>query len=109
MVEQGSGLTPGALAGMLGISPTTLRTWHRRYGLGPTARTSGNHRRYGPRDVERLRRMVALTAQGLAPAAAARAALGGPPPSPAADDRPALDARAARAARRGLLAAGAPL
>ncbi|MFD7659718.1 MerR family transcriptional regulator [Actinosynnema sp. NPDC059797] len=109
MVEQGSGMTPGALAGMLGISPTTLRTWHRRYGLGPTARTAGNHRRYTPRDVERLRRMVALTARGLAPAAAARVALGEPPPDPAADDRPVLDARAARTARRGLLAAAGRL
>ncbi|MFT7841833.1 MerR family transcriptional regulator [Saccharothrix sp. BKS2] len=105
MVEQGSGMTPGALAGMLGISPTTLRTWHRRYGLGPSARTSGNHRRYTPEDVERLRRMVALTARGLAPAAAARVVLGEPAPAPAADPRPALGAAEARAARRGFLSA----
>ncbi|MFC6092532.1 MerR family transcriptional regulator [Saccharothrix lopnurensis] len=105
MVEQGSGMTPGALAGMLGISPTTLRTWHRRYDLGPSARTSGHHRRYTPEDVERLRRMVALTARGLAPAAAARVVLGEPAPAPAADPRPALGEAEARTARRGFLSA----
>jgi DNA-binding transcriptional MerR regulator len=63
--------TPGALAAMLGISPNTLRTWDHRYGLGPTARTTGGHRRYTGDDVERVRRMLAHTASGIAPAAAA--------------------------------------
>ncbi|WP_033435587.1 MerR family transcriptional regulator [Saccharothrix syringae] len=110
MGEQGSGLTPGALAGMLGISPTTLRTWHRRYGLGPSARTSGNHRRYTPADVERLRRMVELTAKGLAPAAAAGIVLSEPPPAVATPaPRVDLSPDAARAVRRGFLNAACRL
>ncbi|MFD7656217.1 MerR family transcriptional regulator [Actinosynnema sp. NPDC059797] len=71
----------GAVARMLGISPTTLRTWDRRYGLGPGTREEGRHRRYSPADVSRLRRMLELTAQGMAPAAAAAVALGSPPPA----------------------------
>ncbi len=61
----------GAVARMLGISPTTLRTWDRRYGLGPTTRHEGKHRRYSDDDVARLERMVELTASGVAPASAA--------------------------------------
>lgn len=56
---------------MLGIAPTTLRTWDQRYGLGPSVRTDGGHRRYEDADVEVLRRMVGLTAQGVAASAAA--------------------------------------
>ncbi|KOV83883.1 hypothetical protein ADL03_19260 [Nocardia sp. NRRL S-836] len=59
---------------MLGVSPVTLRTWDQRYGLGPSGRTQGGHRRYEDADVEVLRRMVALTGQGVAPAAAAELA-----------------------------------
>ncbi|WP_228122582.1 MerR family transcriptional regulator [Saccharothrix syringae] len=70
----------GAVARMLGISPTTLRTWDRRYGLGPDTREEGRHRRYSAADVSRLRRMLELTAQGMAPSAAAAVALGSPPP-----------------------------
>ncbi|AHH97955.1 MerR family transcriptional regulator [Kutzneria albida] len=72
--------SPGALARMLGVSPTTLRTWDRRYGLGPSTREQGKHRRYTDVDADRLRRMVELTAQGLTPAAAAASALGQPVP-----------------------------
>lgn len=96
--------TPRAVAAMLGISPTTLRTWDQRYGLGPSDRTAGGHRRYRDDEVDRLRRMIALTAQGVAPAAAARQsgehAPASPPPA-----RPELTAAAARSARRGFLAA----
>src|SRR5688500_13956841 len=56
---------------MLGISPTTLRTWDRRYGLGPSTRHEGKHRRYSDEDVARLKRMVELTGSGVAPASAA--------------------------------------
>ncbi|SES01740.1 MerR HTH family regulatory protein [Lentzea xinjiangensis] len=61
----------GAVAGMLGIAPTTLRTWDRRYGLGPSTRHEGKHRRYNEDDVARLKRMVELTGAGVAPASAA--------------------------------------
>jgi len=55
----------GAVAEQLGVSTSTLRSWDRRYGLGPTRRTGGNHRRYGPGDVLRVRLMARLTAQGV--------------------------------------------
>ncbi|GAA2287228.1 hypothetical protein GCM10010234_28810 [Streptomyces hawaiiensis] len=58
------------------MAPTTVRTWDRRYGLGPDAHTGGRHRRWTPADVARLERMCALTATGIPPAEAARAVLG---------------------------------
>ncbi len=58
------------------MAPTTVRSWDRRYGLGPTAHTGGRHRRWTAVDVARLERMCALTATGLPPAEAARLALG---------------------------------
>lgn len=57
------------------MAPTTVRTWDRRYGLGPDAHTGGRHRRWTPSDVARLERMCALTATGIPPAEAARAVL----------------------------------
>jgi DNA-binding transcriptional MerR regulator len=57
------------------VAPTTIRSWDRRYGLGPTAHTDGRHRRWTAVDVARLERMCALTASGLPPAEAARLAL----------------------------------
>ncbi|AYN42894.1 MerR family transcriptional regulator [Streptomyces dangxiongensis] len=68
------GLTTGALARRLGVSPTTLRSWDRRYGMGPAARVDGRHRRWTPRDVTMLETMCRLTASGVPPADAARAA-----------------------------------
>ncbi|WP_406396543.1 MerR family transcriptional regulator [Streptomyces sp. NBC_00882] len=71
----GGGLTTGEVARRLGVAPTTVRSWDRRYGLGPTAHTDGRHRRWTAADVARLERMCALTATGLPPAEAARLAL----------------------------------
>ncbi|MFF9088417.1 MerR family transcriptional regulator [Streptomyces sp. NPDC014991] len=68
------GLTTGALARRLGVSPTTLRSWDRRYGMGPATRADGRHRRWTPRDVTMLETMCRLTASGVPPADAARAA-----------------------------------
>lgn len=42
-------LSVAAVARRLGVAPATLRTWDRRYGLGPTGHTVGRHRKYGPR------------------------------------------------------------
>jgi hypothetical protein len=64
-----------AVARRLGVAPATLRTWHRRYGLGPSDRTSGSHRRYGLTDVARLDLMRRLVHNGVPPADAARIAL----------------------------------
>jgi DNA-binding transcriptional MerR regulator len=72
--EAGEFLFPvGTVARGLDVSPSTLRAWERRYGLGPTARTVGSHRRYSRDDVERLRRMRDLVRVGVAAAAAAAA------------------------------------
>ncbi|WP_076464222.1 MerR family transcriptional regulator [Actinomyces mediterranea] len=64
-------LTVTAVSMRLGVSPSTIRTWERRYGLGPQERQAGSHRRYRPGDIARLSRMVALVRQGVSPADAA--------------------------------------
>lgn len=69
------GLTVAAVARRLGVAPATLRTWDRRYGLGPSAHESGAHRRYGAEDVARLEHMRRLIVSGVTPADAAREAL----------------------------------
>ncbi|PWI13143.1 transcriptional regulator [Streptomyces sp. Act143] len=69
-----AGVTTGFLARRLGVSPTTLRSWDRRYGLGPAARTEGRHRRWTPDDVAMVLEMCRLTAAGIPPGEAARAA-----------------------------------
>ncbi|WIY06547.1 MerR family transcriptional regulator [Amycolatopsis mongoliensis] len=66
--------TAGAVARMLGLPPSTLRAWHRRYGLPLSTPQTGSHRRYGRADVDALLRMKHLIEQGLgAETAAARA------------------------------------
>ena len=59
----------------LGIAPSTLRTWDRRYGLGPSQREGGSHRRYSVVDLARLDYMAALIRSGSSPAQAAAVAL----------------------------------
>ena len=73
-------LTVAAVARRLGVAPSTLRTWDRRYDLGPSAHTAGSHRRYGPQDLARLVVMRRLTLEGVPPAEAARIALAAPSP-----------------------------
>ncbi|NED00464.1 MerR family transcriptional regulator, partial [Streptomyces sp. SID6648] len=73
----GGGLTTGAVARLLGVAPTTLRSWDRRYGIGPAARQDGRHRRWTGADIAALRHMCALTSAGLPPAEAARTVLAG--------------------------------
>ncbi|NYH78490.1 DNA-binding transcriptional MerR regulator [Actinopolyspora biskrensis] len=65
-------LSVAAVARRLGVAPATLRTWDRRYGLGPTEHSSGSHRRYGPDDVARLELMQHALLRGASPAEAAR-------------------------------------
>ncbi|MFD2422334.1 MerR family transcriptional regulator [Amycolatopsis pigmentata] len=61
-----------AVARRLGIAPSTLRTWDRRYGLGPGCHTGGKHRRYGPTDIARLELMQRALLRGASTAEAAR-------------------------------------
>ena len=65
-------LTVSGAARRLGIAPGTLRTWDRRYGVGPTDHTRGRHRRYSAADMARLELMQHALVQGAAPAEAAR-------------------------------------
>jgi transposase-like protein len=70
-------LTIGAAARRLGIAAETLRSWERRYGLGPQSRPEGAHRRYSPADMARLERFCRLVGEGVASAAAAAVVLAG--------------------------------
>lgn len=51
-------------AELAGVHPQTLRVYERK-GLVRPSRTSGNTRRYSEKDIERLRRIQALTNQGI--------------------------------------------
>ncbi|SEP53942.1 MerR family transcriptional regulator [Amycolatopsis saalfeldensis] len=65
------------VAEMLGVPQVTLRTWDNRYGIGASHRDSGDRRRYSAADLDRLRRMRGLLAQGYPAREAASAALAG--------------------------------
>ncbi|MEU3748484.1 MULTISPECIES: MerR family transcriptional regulator [Streptomyces] len=75
MTDATHGVTTGAVARRLGVSPTTLRSWDQRYGIGPAAREDGRHRRWSPADIAVLEAMCRLTTSGVPPAEAARVAL----------------------------------
>jgi MerR family transcriptional regulator/heat shock protein HspR len=51
-------------AELAGVHPQTLRIYERK-GLIDPARTGGGSRRYSDRDIQRLRRVCELTAEGL--------------------------------------------
>lgn len=67
-------LTVAAVARRVGVAPATLRTWDRRYGLGPSSHKAGAHRRYCALDVARLMVMRRLISNGVAPSDAAEQA-----------------------------------
>ena len=71
----GESLTVAAVARRLGVAPATLRTWDRRYGLGPSEHSTGEHRRYNATDLARLTLMRKLVISGVSPAEAAERAL----------------------------------
>ncbi|WP_446459189.1 MerR family transcriptional regulator [Streptomyces zaomyceticus] len=81
MAEAAHAISTGAVARRLGVSPTTVRSWDQRYGIGPAVRANGKHRRWAPGDIAMLEEMCRLTAAGVPPgeaARAARASRGGP-------------------------------
>ncbi|MFI8101223.1 MerR family transcriptional regulator [Streptomyces sp. NPDC086023] len=75
MTEGSPGVSTGAVARRLGVSPTTVRSWEQRYGMGPAVREGNRHRRWMPADVAMLEEMCRLTSSGIPPAEAARAAV----------------------------------
>jgi DNA-binding transcriptional MerR regulator len=66
-----SEITVGELARRLGVAPATLRTWARRYGLGPSGHEVGAHRKYDCADVARIAVMRRLVISGVSPKEAA--------------------------------------
>src|SRR6202012_5656395 len=64
--------TAGQVARHLGIAESTLRSWHRRYGVTPQGSEPGRYRRYSEADVARLRRMLDLIKLGMLASEAAR-------------------------------------
>lgn len=74
-MTESTNLTVAAVARRLGVAPATLRTWDRRYGLGPSEHSSGEHRRYNAKDLARLTLMRKLVISGVSPAEAASRAL----------------------------------
>ncbi|GAA3176803.1 MerR family transcriptional regulator [Nonomuraea roseoviolacea] len=110
--EPGYGI--GAVSRRLGVPAPTLRTWNLRYGIGPSRRSPGGHRRYDRADLARLEEMSRLVHSGVPPADAARQALrvtvppalpasreGVEPASPAPEEGAADEARPGERAETG--------
>ena len=104
------GIRTNTAAAVLGISPSTLRTWERRYGFPAPRRSAGGHRQYDRAEVEALRDAYAETGHAASAVALARSRGGvSAPPSCSrlraalvafdeeAADRIAAEALAARA------------
>jgi DNA-binding transcriptional MerR regulator len=64
----------GRVSDRLGIPTPTLRSWDRRYGVGPSQRTHGGHRRYSEDDIRRVRVMALFIDRGVPAQSAARVA-----------------------------------
>ena len=80
----GVGIRTATAAEQLGISPSTLRTWERRYGFPRPLRSAGGHRLYDPADVAALRDAYAETGHAASAVELARTrGSGAGPPSPA--------------------------
>ncbi|HEY1675059.1 MAG TPA: MerR family transcriptional regulator [Streptosporangiaceae bacterium] len=90
--------TAGQVARHLGIAESTLRSWHRRYGIGPHGSEPGRYRRYSEADVARLQRMQDLINLGMLASEAAQAVQAGEGEAVSADRDVADLVAAARAA-----------
>ena len=89
----------GELSRRSGVSPELLRAWERRYGLLSPARSKGGLRLYSSDDLERVRTMQRLIAEGMAAAEAATRVIGDLP----LPDAPVLDPDSAIAELRDAL------
>jgi DNA-binding transcriptional MerR regulator len=70
--------TAGAVARMLEVPASTLRSWHRRYPIRLVQDAPGRHRRYTTADVMALARMKQLITAGMAGDSAAELVFGSP-------------------------------
>jgi DNA-binding transcriptional MerR regulator len=52
------------VAELTGVHPSTLRAWERRYGLLRPHRTAAGHRLYSGEEIDRIRRVAQLAAEG---------------------------------------------
>lgn len=75
VTQESVGLTVAVVARRVGVAPATLRTWERRYGICPSDRSTGGHRRYCITDVARLELMRRLVLSGMPAGQAAKMAL----------------------------------
>lgn len=98
--------TAGAVARRLRISTSTLRTWNHRYGVGPSQRRSGEHRRYSEADVAELAAMQRFVAAGIPSSAAAdiarRGSVADSPPEPPGPGAPRKAGRSPIRSARGV-------
>lgn len=85
-------------AQIVGVAASSLRTWDRRFALGPSAFTDAGYRRFTCADLDRVELMRRYLAEGSLPATASRRALEHP-----ADD---LHAEARRTSKRERLRSG---
>ncbi len=60
----GNGLSIQAVSQLLDVPAPTIRSWERRYGVPPTGRSAGGHRRFFPDDLVMLRLMRDEIAKG---------------------------------------------
>lgn len=69
---QATTYTVAVVARRLGVAAATLRTWDRRYGLGPSSHEAGAHRRYTLEDLSRLESMRRMVNAGVPASDAAK-------------------------------------
>jgi MerR family transcriptional regulator, light-induced transcriptional regulator len=69
--EADEGLSIQQASETVNVPPPTIRSWERRYGVPVANRSSGGHRRYSQDQLDRLRWMRDLVAQGRRPVEAA--------------------------------------
>lgn len=87
-----AGYTVRSVAERLGIPTATLRSWTRRYGIGPSQQRPGKHRLYTESDIATLEQMLALIRAGASPAGAAAAVTERPTPPERGNWKPLLTA-----------------
>lgn len=64
----------GVVADRVGVPTATLRSWNRRYGIGPAHHDPGRHRLYTEADIAAVRRMLQMLEEGASARSAAQAA-----------------------------------